>query len=71
LFIKIKTNLNFLKTFYLKRNQKILTTYEQTNVDNIYAIGDVMDETSANNRVLELTPVRRIFNFVYKSLFSK
>jgi thioredoxin reductase (NADPH) len=26
-------------------------------VDNIFAIGDVIDEKSANNRVLELTPV--------------
>lgn len=34
-----------------------MTTFEQTNVDNIYAIGDVVDETSANGRVLELTPV--------------
>lgn len=34
-----------------------MTTFEQTNVDNIYAIGDVIDESSANGRVLELTPV--------------
>jgi len=37
--------------------QKILTNYEQTNIDNIYAIGDVIEEKSANGRVLELTPV--------------
>jgi len=41
----------------LNKNQKIITTFEQTNVDNIYAIGDVIDETSANGRILELTPV--------------
>jgi thioredoxin reductase (NADPH) len=35
----------------------MITTFEQSNVDNIYAIGDVIDETSANGRVLELTPV--------------
>ena len=40
-----------------KRNEKILTTFEQTNVDNIYAIGDVIHESTANGRVLELTPV--------------
>lgn len=34
-----------------------MTTFEQTNVDNIYGIGDVIDESSANGRVLELTPV--------------
>ena len=39
------------------RNLKIFTHFEQTNIDNIYAIGDVMDEKSANGRVLELTPV--------------
>jgi len=39
------------------KNKKILTTFEQTNIDNIYAIGDVIDESSANGRVLELTPV--------------
>lgn len=26
-------------------------------MDNIYAIGDVIEESSANGRVLELTPV--------------
>jgi len=39
------------------KTQKIITTFEQTNIDNIYAIGDVIDETSANGRILELTPV--------------
>jgi len=39
------------------KTQKIITTFEQTNVDNIYAVGDVIEETSANGRVLELTPV--------------
>jgi len=39
------------------KNKKIITQFEQTNVDNIFAIGDVIDEKSANNRVLELTPV--------------
>lgn len=39
------------------KNKKILTTFEQTNIDNIYAIGDVVDESSANGRLLELTPV--------------
>lgn len=39
------------------KNKKIITTFEQTNVSNIYAVGDVIDETSANGRVLELTPV--------------
>ncbi len=39
------------------KNKKIRTTFEQTNVENIYAIGDVIDESSANGRVLELTPV--------------
>ena len=39
------------------KTNKIITQFEQTNVDNIYAIGDVIDEKSANNRVLELTPV--------------
>ena len=39
------------------KNKKILTTFEQTSTENIYAIGDVIDESSANNRVLELTPV--------------
>ena len=34
-----------------------MTTFEQTNIENIYAIGDVVDESSANGRVLELTPV--------------
>jgi hypothetical protein len=65
-----KTNLKMSKTLFNSnnneyRNQKILTTHEQTNVDNIYAIGDVMDETSANNRVLELTPVRSIRENLY------
>lgn len=40
-----------------EKNKKIFTTFEQTNVDHIYAIGDVVDETTANGRALELTPV--------------
>lgn len=47
----------FILINLLYRNQKIVTTFEQSSVDNIYAIGDVIDETSANGRVLELTPV--------------
>lgn len=39
------------------KNKKILTNFEQTSVDNVFAIGDVVDESSANGRVLELTPV--------------
>jgi thioredoxin reductase (NADPH) len=39
------------------KTNKILTNFEQTNVKNIYAIGDVIDEASANGKVLELTPV--------------
>jgi thioredoxin reductase (NADPH) len=39
------------------KNQKIITNFEQTNVDNIYGIGDVIDETTAGGRVLELTPI--------------
>jgi pyruvate/2-oxoglutarate dehydrogenase complex dihydrolipoamide dehydrogenase (E3) component len=45
---------NVLKYF---RNQKILTNFEQTSVDNIYAIGDVMDESTSHGKLLELTPV--------------
>ena len=39
------------------RSKKIPTTFEQTNVSNLYAIGDVIEESSATGRVLELTPV--------------
>lgn len=39
------------------RNKKILTNFEQSNVENIYAIGDVVDEFTANGNALELTPV--------------
>ncbi len=39
------------------RNGKVLTTFEQTNVDHIYAIGDVIEESTAHGRFLELTPV--------------
>lgn len=39
------------------KNKKILTTFEQTNVDHIYALGDVIDETSAGRNAIELTPV--------------
>jgi glutaredoxin len=41
----------------LAKNGKIITTFEQSSVDNIYAVGDVIEETTANGRVLELTPV--------------
>jgi len=36
---------------------KILTNFEQTNIPNIYAIGDVIDESTAHGRLLELTPI--------------
>lgn len=39
------------------KNKKIITNFEQTNVDNIYAIGDVIEESSASDRAIELTPV--------------
>lgn len=39
------------------KNKKILTNFEQTNVDHIYAIGDVIEESSAADRAIELTPV--------------
>lgn len=39
------------------KNKKVLTTFEQTNVDHIYAIGDAIDETSAGTNATELTPV--------------
>lgn len=39
------------------KNKKVITNFEQTNVDNIYAIGDVIEESSANDRAIELTPV--------------
>ena len=39
------------------RSKKILTTFEQTNVEHIYALGDVIDETSAGRNAVELTPV--------------
>ena len=54
------------------KNQKILTHFEQTNVDNIFAIGDVIDEKSANGRVLELTPVAiKAGQLLAKRLFGK
>lgn len=39
------------------KNKKIITTFEQTNVDHIYAIGDAIDESSAGRNAIELTPV--------------
>jgi len=39
------------------KNKKVMTTFEQSNVDHIYAIGDVIEETTANDRAIELTPV--------------
>lgn len=39
------------------KNKKIWTNFEQSNIDHIYAVGDVVDESSANGAALELTPV--------------
>jgi glutaredoxin len=39
------------------KNKKVYTNFEQTNIDNIWAIGDVIDESSAGDRAIELTPV--------------
>jgi thioredoxin reductase (NADPH) len=39
------------------KSEKIKTTYEQTSVANIYAIGDVIEEITADGREFELTPV--------------
>lgn len=41
----------------LSKVKKILTNFEQSNVENIYAVGDVIDESTAHGRLLELTPI--------------
>ena len=49
-----------------------MTTFEQTSVNNIYAIGDVVEESSANGRVLELTPVAiKAGQLLAKRLFGR
>ena len=49
-----------------------MTQFEQTSVSNIYAVGDVIQEQSANNRVLELTPVAiNSGQLLAKRLFGK
>lgn len=54
------------------KNKKILTNFEQTNVDHIYAIGDVVDESTAGGRALELTPVAiQAGQLLSKRIFAK
>ena len=49
-----------------------MTNFEQTNVDHIYAIGDVVDESSAGGLALELTPVAiQAGQFLSKRIFGK
>lgn len=56
----------------ISRTQKIPTSFEQTNVKNIFAIGDVIEEKSANGRVLELTPVAvKAGQLLAKRMFAK